>query len=100
MKPEELTRTVAASDFLQLGKNLPPIMLKSVEIFGGNGQTDDYELISQYRNDSDLYMTGGGSIKMREEILARFYLPLYDKEQEAVREWRKERKEKSRIIVS
>lgn len=96
----ELTRTTAASDFLQLGKKLPPIMLKCVEIFGGNGLTDDYELISQYRNDSDLSMTGGGSIKMREEILARDYLPEYDQEQEAIRAWRKERREKAKIVIS
>ena len=65
-----LQREDAAALFLLTAENATKVALDAMQLFGGNGYTEEYPL-SRYVRDAKLYEIGGGTTEIRRTLIAR-----------------------------
>jgi len=65
-----LTRENAAALLLFVSENATTVALNAMQLFGGNGYTEEYPL-SRYLRDAKLYEIGGGTNEIRRMLIGR-----------------------------
>jgi isovaleryl-CoA dehydrogenase len=65
-----LKREDAAALFLLTAENATKVALDAMQLFGGNGYSEEYPL-SRYVRDAKLYEIGGGTTEIRRTLIAR-----------------------------